>query len=392
MKHRQKERAAIGEDLARLRKAAGFTQAEVAEFLGIDPTAVNKVENGTRDLGAGEALLVSQMLGVSVADLLMAESGQPMLRAESLDDPGVREALGIAERVTDDFFWTRAAFRRHSHKRAVFVTPQTDPSLAAADARARLGLGDGPLPEVMMLIDRLGVGVTAAPIESTSFAGMLLIRREIPFVLVNTKLAPVRQRFTLAHELGHWLLRHGEVADSRKLMYSKDPRERAANDFAAEFLVPVASVDRWYRMNQVSKTTLEIVAELANEFDVSCEMMIYRLEAAKKVGRDLKGKLVDAIRRGDHLPIVGTYPSSFDGVSVFHGGGNTWPILVPSEMWRTLIAAVRDGRIEIAEAAAKLQLQPEQLQGFFEYQDRRLHQESMMFDDDQVEPGVVTVG
>lgn len=47
-----------------------------------------------------------------------------------------------------------------------------------------------------------------------------------------------RKRFTIAHELGHFLLKH--LAKEHEInFYDKTPQEREANQFAAELLMPL---------------------------------------------------------------------------------------------------------------------------------------------------------
>lgn len=69
---------------------------------------------------------------------------------------------------------------------------------------------------------------------------------EASLILVS-KLDPlVRQRFTIAHELGHWILHRGEMESNKKSIYYRknsflqdlDPIEKEANYFAANLLVP----------------------------------------------------------------------------------------------------------------------------------------------------------
>ena len=72
-------------------------------------------------------------------------------------------------------------------------------------------------------------------------------------ILVNAEEAPVRQRFTIAHELGHWICQclEGSVGGSVEPVYcraadvmSETARlaEREANVFAAELLMPEEQV------------------------------------------------------------------------------------------------------------------------------------------------------
>ena len=58
-------------------------------------------------------------------------------------------------------------------------------------------------------------------------------------ITYNRNHHPYRQRFTIAHELGHLLLEHADVQDMEKDLASRNPRETAANAFAAELLAPL---------------------------------------------------------------------------------------------------------------------------------------------------------
>lgn len=86
----------------------------------------------------------------------------------------------------------------------------------------------------------------------------------------------VRQRFTVAHELGHHFLNHGErprdgVAQFN--MYNFDPVEAQANRFAAELLMPAATVEFFARSNATNS-----VAYMAKQFYVSEVAMTNRLK------------------------------------------------------------------------------------------------------------------
>lgn len=90
----------------------------------------------------------------------------------------------------------------------------------------------------------------------------------------------VRQRFTIAHELGHFArghLKDGKTyfRDTRAQFMSrqKDPRETEANQFAARLLMP-ASVVRY----AVVDKKISDISRLAKMFSVSEAAMGYRLK------------------------------------------------------------------------------------------------------------------
>lgn len=86
----------------------------------------------------------------------------------------------------------------------------------------------------------------------------------------------VRQRFTLAHELGHYVLNHGggfrDNAASFNV-YNYDQREVDANKFAAEVLMPKLAIDY-----VIEKLGRDDVADLAQLFNVSQQAMRFRLK------------------------------------------------------------------------------------------------------------------
>lgn len=108
---------------------------------------------------------------------------------------------------------------------------------------------------------------------------------------VNVQTSRRRQRFTIAHELGHLLLHEGRPLtvdqavlriDLRNEVSSMatDDQEIQANTFAATLLMPeeivLAYATNVVRMNG-EITRDDLISELARTFDVSSEAMGYRL-------------------------------------------------------------------------------------------------------------------
>ena len=91
-----------------------------------------------------------------------------------------------------------------------------------------------------------------------------------------------RQRFTCAHEIGHFMLRRADAdetpysfVDKRNGLSAEDtnPDERWANAFAAELLMPEAIVRDW------SKSHDDLA--MAERFGVSSEAMNARLRSLR---------------------------------------------------------------------------------------------------------------
>lgn len=142
-----------------------------------------------------------------------------------------------------------------------------------------------PVP-VERIARRFEVQVRYAPFDG-EISGMSCIKDGISIIGVNNLHHPNRQRFTLAHELGHLLLHatelEAQVHLDRGILFRDsnsaagvDMRERSANAFAAELLMPAAFLDSAVEP-RMDLDDEEAVARLARKFRVSVAAMHFRL-------------------------------------------------------------------------------------------------------------------
>lgn len=97
-----------------------------------------------------------------------------------------------------------------------------------------------------------------------------------PIIRFNENESSVRQRFTIAHELGHYALSHGSAfRDSSKSfsLNNYDWKEVEANKFAAELLMPADAVKQLITVNDITE-----LDRLAKKFHVSEVAMKFRLK------------------------------------------------------------------------------------------------------------------
>ena len=135
---------------------------------------------------------------------------------------------------------------------------------------AELGVDSAPV-DVEHVAGLLGLAVRAVDGDSR-FSGRLLVQRlEIQ---VNADLPHHQRRFTIAHEIGHFILRHDPVVSVVSPRSHADPlraNEAQANSFAFELLMPEALVKRHWAATRDYR-------DLAALFAVSQEAMFSRLE------------------------------------------------------------------------------------------------------------------
>lgn len=101
---------------------------------------------------------------------------------------------------------------------------------------ATLPLMQAPPVNLGVICRWLGIEVYAQPCHA--FGALLLAGKDRWVILVNASLSQGRARFSIAHELGHLLLRHnplGGIGEPRN-----PDQERQADRFASELLMPAA--------------------------------------------------------------------------------------------------------------------------------------------------------
>jgi len=145
-------------------------------------------------------------------------------------------------------------------------------------------LGVNSIPVNLEIVtEKLGIRVKTAPSEE--FSGLLLRKNDTAMIGVNNEESQVRQRFTIAHELGHFFLhktkdtfvdyRDNKINNSSEFV--RTDAEKQANMFAATFLMP-----KGYLISDIKKMAkLEIseleIGKLAKKYDVSRDAMNYRI-------------------------------------------------------------------------------------------------------------------
>jgi Zn-dependent peptidase ImmA (M78 family) len=126
-------------------------------------------------------------------------------------------------------------------------------------------------------------------------SGLLLIKGGKRAIAVNAKHHRNRQRFTIAHEIGHFVLHHKDFEDpkndlhwDKKWAYFRStdspgpkPEEVEANQFAAELLMPENLLRDAIRNEQIDLSSDIDTARLAELLQVSEQALTIRLMVLK---------------------------------------------------------------------------------------------------------------
>jgi Zn-dependent peptidase ImmA (M78 family) len=229
----------------------------------------------------------------------------------------------------------------------------------ARELRAELGLApEGAVGSLLAVTEeRLGLPVVVAALPD-DIAGCCWRDGDRTLLWVNGTHAPVRMRFTLAHELGHMRCGHDArvAVDTYATLAgrSTDAREVQANAFAAELLAPAAGV----RAMLDGEPTLEDVVRIAARHGISAMAALFRLSTlglSRRVDA-LRGEIDDGLVADVWRRLA---PAPYEDELAAIGRGDL-PRLSPVIAGGALGAIVA-GRASIGDAASAADCPPERL-------------------------------
>jgi Zn-dependent peptidase ImmA (M78 family) len=167
------------------------------------------------------------------------------------------------------------------------LNAETEGRTAAARFRHEHHLGVQPLGDLVAVIEQ-ATGIDVAILDGGPDEHGLTMRdpaRDAVFVGVARTRSPMRQRSTLAHELGHVLFE--DWTDGNAGSWSdRTPAEIRADVFARHLLVPVDGVREFLGNRQL--VTQSTLSDVVQRFLVSPQIAAIALNQAKYIDNDTK--------------------------------------------------------------------------------------------------------
>jgi Zn-dependent peptidase ImmA (M78 family) len=141
--------------------------------------------------------------------------------------------------------------------------------LKAKDLLDELGITEPDEIDLEAIAQHVGATVTRQKL--TGAEARIVGLNDQAIITVNEDSLPTRQRFSIGHELGHWMYDRGQIdmscgADKQERFYTGTDKESLANEFATELLLPSSMFTP-----RLAKRppTLEIIKELRDVFCAS---------------------------------------------------------------------------------------------------------------------------
>lgn len=209
---------------------------------------------------------------------------------------------------------------------------------AAEKLRELWRIGVDPIPLMCELLEDRGVKVISLDLPTNVSGSKAFVHRpgleDLPVIVVNQSHNGERQRFTLAHELAHLVLRFEGLGEHEQ--------EKAADRFAGAFLMAKEMMRRL--LGEARKSiSLGELAELKQIFKVSVSALVVRCSQLGIVTKSVYGRLFAQIRS-----LGWNGPSSNEPHPI--------PAERPQRMERICLRAVAEELISLAKAAELLQI------------------------------------
>lgn len=273
----------LGEVLTTARRASGLTQEELAEKAGVTQAALSRYENGLREPDDQTLELLARALGVTPR--FVKHPGR-VRGAVAVDAHMRRRATAPATA------WKRLEARlnmlrmhasmlaeeiqiRSNNRVPTFDPIDTTPAAAARMVRMQWNMPIGPVRNLMGWLESAGCLIVEESFGTPRVDGMSQWIGGQPVIYVNADAPTDRKRLTLAHELGHLVLHSTEMVEEV---------EEQANEFAAEFLMPIDVIKP-----QLRNLRIDMLPDLKRKWGVSMAALIERayraglLAASKRV-------------------------------------------------------------------------------------------------------------
>lgn len=276
-----------GARLTMARHLGGLRKSDLAAMIDKSPTAVAAWESGAKRPTA--ATVAQLALGLSVEPGFFAARPEDVAAVSTT--PHFRSLRSTSQLARDQAFAygqlaidVVSSLERHVEFPEVDVptfpvsvddTEGDAPELAAQHVRQLWDMGLGPVGHLVRALENHGVLVVFSPQQTASVDAYSFDSQVRPVVVLNPiKRDYYRQRFDVAHELGH-LVMHGDAEPGGRIV------EEQAHRFAAELLMPAVQI-RDVLPATMGGSVWVALAKLKEQWGVSIQALLFR---ARRLGR-----------------------------------------------------------------------------------------------------------
>lgn len=166
---------------------------------------------------------------------------------------------------------------------------------AAEHCRSIWGLGLGPISNMTRLAENVGAIVTSFQSVSSEVDALSIALHRPIIVRNEAKKSICRQRFDIAHEIGHFVLHEGQVTGDRIT-------ESQANRFASELLIPKLMMLKLFPKLKSGRLDWQRISDFKLQWKVSKAALLYRAHQLDIINdQQYKSGVITLKRTGEAL-------------------------------------------------------------------------------------------
>lgn len=273
--------ARFNADLLRVaRRSRGLSQAELSRQSGVSQAKLSKMENGLIDPSDDVLERIAPTLRFPQRFFFQSDRvvGLPMSV-----HPSYRKRASAGKRALDCLeaelnlhilhlrrLLEAAEFEPESPLPRLDVDEYEGPERIAELVRRNWLMPSGPLKDLVGWVERAGCVVIHCDFTGLSVDGVTIqVPGLPPCIFLNRNQPADRQRFTLAHELGHVVMHR----------VPSPTMEDEANEFASALLMPARDI----RPYLSGRLTLQRLASLKPVWGVSMQALLYRARTTEAI-------------------------------------------------------------------------------------------------------------
>jgi Zn-dependent peptidase ImmA (M78 family)/DNA-binding XRE family transcriptional regulator len=290
-----------GERLVEARQARGLSAVALAEVVGVSAQSVSQYERGKQSPRPEIMAVIAARLNLPLSYFMRPSAGldsAPIFwRCRATASSVARQRAEIRLRWVKDILSYLAGFLEFPAPDLPNMSPPgnfrdiTNDFLetAATSLRSAWGVGNGPMPDLLLEIENHGIVVSRINMGAEKQDGFSQLCRStgIPFMILSRdKASAVRQRFDAAHELAHVLMH--QAVENKRLNTAADNKilEDQAHYFASALLLPSEQF-----LQELWSPSLDAMLALKDRWKVSVGAMIKRCESLGVIDREAAQRL-----------------------------------------------------------------------------------------------------
>ncbi len=302
------------------RESRGWTQKNLADATGLSQAIISQYELGLAQVSEIHAAALSSALRYEIVFFQQQATIDSLGKSLIFHRKRARVPVKIQRRLKAELNirkmqvaqLTKSATADVFHTFPLIPPEQFNGNAerVARELRHAWNIPQGPIRDLTRIVEANGGIVIVADFGTPLVDGAHLWEHGLPPIFfMNSERPGERERFSLAHELGHAIMHHasihGEIEDE-------------ANAFASELLMPRADI-----RNDLRSLTIDRAARLKKVWRVSMQALIMKARSLRLISESARTKMFSVLsargyRINEPWPLPMEEPSLFGKLVLYH--------------------------------------------------------------------------